>query len=140
MVRIKEVEAYLGEVDPLARARGRTLNAVAYGPPGHLYTYFTYGMHTCAISPARPRARFGGVSRAGQVVGGVDQADPAARRAGRTPTGLRTSLLCIALGITLADGSGPEGGRFRLDLPATASPFEAVRTGFLAGTSDAPRF
>lgn len=145
-VRLTEVEAYLGALDPGSHSfRGRTArNAVMFGEPGHLYTYFTYGMHVCANVVCSPAGIATAVLlRAGEVIDGIEVA-----RERRTTSRADVDLargparLVVALGIVLADnGLDLEAGDITLELASQPAVFErGPRTGVSGpgGTSEYP--
>jgi DNA-3-methyladenine glycosylase len=124
-IRLTEVEAYDGALDPGSHAfRGRTSrNAVMFGPPGHLYVYFTYGMHHCANVVTGVEGTASAVLlRAGEVVDGYDVARE--RRGGARDRDLARgpARLCQALGFALIDnGADLAAGPVTLE-PEDAPP------------------
>ena len=104
-VELTEVEAYAGASDPASHAyRGKTArNAVMFGPPGHAYVYFTYGMHFCVNLVCLGNGSASAVLlRAGRIIAGEELART--RRTGKTVIPFRDlargpARLCQALDI-----------------------------------------
>ena len=155
-VELTEVEAYAGETDPASHAyRGITgRNAVMFGPAGHAYVYFTYGMHFCVNVVCMPE----GIARAVLLrAGRVTAGEPLARRR-RAPRRAETdppatvsprdlargpARLCQTLGIDRtqngADLCSPVS-ELRLRPADTGSPADgepAIATGPRVGVSAA---
>jgi DNA-3-methyladenine glycosylase len=115
-----------------------------FGEPGHLYTYFTYGMHVCANVVCSPAGTATAVLlRAGEVVDGIELARER-RTTSRTDTDLARgpARLVVALGIELDDnGLDLESGDITLALAGERASFDhGPRTGVsgAGGTSDFP--
>jgi DNA-3-methyladenine glycosylase len=126
-VRLTEVEAYQGALDPGSHAfRGMTpRNAVMFGEPGHVYVYFTYGMHFCMNLVCDKVGTAAAVLlRAGEVVEGVDLAS---RRRGSPPRDLARgpARLAVALGVGRA--------QYGLDACDPAGPLRVLRSSQRAG-------
>jgi DNA-3-methyladenine glycosylase len=97
--RIVEVEAYR-EDDPASHSyRGRTRRTdVMFGPAGHLYVYFTYGMHYCANVVTGMEGYGAAVLlRAASPVAGIDVMSE--RRGGRRDLANGPAKLCQAFAI-----------------------------------------
>lgn len=146
-LRITEVEAYGGVAeDPGSHAHRRLTerNATMFGPVGHLYVYFTYGMHWCANVVAHTEGTAGAVLlRAGEVVGGhatARERRPTARRDRDLARG--PARLAAALGIDATlDGADllSAGGAVRLDVPGpiVGQDPRVVRSGPRTGVAGA---
>jgi DNA-3-methyladenine glycosylase len=143
VIRLVELEAYRGADDPAAHSyRGRTArNAVMFGPPGHLYVYFVYGMHFCANISCLPDGEPGAVLlRAAEVVSGHAVARlrrPTARSDAELARGPARLARLLGLGrehngLDLVDPSSP----VRL-LPGDPVPGEQVCTGPRVGVAAA---
>jgi DNA-3-methyladenine glycosylase len=151
--RIVEVEAYLGAheqtPDPAAHTyRGPTpRNQVLFGPAGHAYVYFIYGMHSCMNVSCERVGHGGGVLiRALEPVEGIEQMARNRGLSGFGPFSQKSrkgwgtdeecrklreltggpGRLCEALGITRSTDNG-------LDLVDASSPLQMRDDGTRAG-------
>lgn len=139
-VRITEVEAYDGDNDPGSHAfRGQTpRTAVMFGPPGHLYCYFTYGMHVCCNVVCGPEGIPSAVLlRAGEIVDGLELARERRPRSSDRDLARGPARLCRALDIQLThDGTDLVAGPITLTL---GEPVTDVSTGPRVGLRQAPQ-
>ena len=132
--RIVEVEAYLGAGDLAAHAAaGNTArNSVLWGPPGHVYVYFIYGVHYCLNISCLPAGEAGCILiRALEPVSGIAEMAEARGLADldlTSPRDLRKlasgpGKLCEALGITRPRDNGK-------DMVSPKSDLQVMTDGF----------
>lgn len=141
-LRVTEVEAYDGGNDPGSHAyRGPTArNGVMFGPPGHVYVYFTYGMWHCMNLVCGPEGVASAVLlRAGEIVDGAEHVRKRRlsarhdRELAKGPARLATALdVDRALDGTDACAAGDTPLRV---LTGTAVPSDQVRNGPRTGVS-----
>jgi len=127
--RIVEVEAYLGVDDRAAHAwRGPTdRTRVIFGPPGHAYVYFIYGMYECLNFVAEPEGMAGCVLiRAIEPLAGIAtmrRRRPAAARIEDLASG--PGKLTLAMGITRKlNGADLVESPLQVRWPLDETPFE----------------
>lgn len=127
--RIVEVEAYFGKDDPAAHsAAGKTArNAVLFGPPGHAYVYFIYGMYSCMNVSCEPEGQAGcTLIRALEPLTGLETMTTLRGLSASAKLRMLTTgpgRLCQALGIVRATHNG-------LDLTDPASQLQIREDGF----------
>jgi DNA-3-methyladenine glycosylase len=129
--RIVEVEAYIGEGDPAAHAAaGHTArNSVLFGPAGHAYVYFIYGMHSCLNISCETTGHAGSLLvRALEPVLGLEIMTARRGLSPHAPPRLLTAgpgRLCQAFGITRATHNG-------MDLLDARSELQLRDDGYVA--------
>jgi len=108
VLRVNEVEAYLGVDDPACHTSGGRRTArieTMWGEAGHAYIYLVYGLHNCfnvvTVGPEQPEAV---LVRGGAVVEGLDLVRARrGRRVGERSLTDGPGKLCQALAITRED-------------------------------------
>ncbi len=130
---IVETEAYLGRDDLAAHsARGVTARTrVIFGPPGHAYVYFIYGMYECLNLVCEAEGRAGCVLvRALEPLAGIEimrRRRPAARKPQDLASG--PGKLTLAMGITRAqNGVDVTRGSLVVRHPAEPKPVDIAVT------------
>jgi DNA-3-methyladenine glycosylase len=137
--RVTEVEAYLPEADPACHAaRGRTeRNAPMFGPPGRLYVFLSYGVHSLLNIVCEPEGvgsavlirsyEPSGSGSAGGDGAGGGAGDDGAAGPGRVGSALRIRLDMSGLAL------GDDSGVFVLDDGERPPVGRTVRVGISRG-------